>query len=225
MKKIKNLDEWGLEENIQDAKHSADVSIIFKYPDPKALIALTPKERIISINLDQLSKLAQLKALNLLDTYEITGTKKQPRGVKAKVGYPVLAKLDELDFIESIWIESIDHATKIEVKEPEGDKYFCVRMTVIIEVEGTTRRKQGIEERFVLIKASSHEDAYERLDKRKSDYAEPYLNSAGRLVSWRIESFDDCYVTEINNPHDLDKPEGVEVYSKLGSRKAPKRNS
>jgi len=43
----------------------------------------------------------------------------------------------------------------------------------------------------------SQEDAYLKLEKKKDDYIQPYLNSDGRFVRWRIESFDDSYETEI----------------------------
>ena|ERR1700761_7106962 len=118
-------------------------------------------------------------------------------------------------------IKNLD-AFKIEKTEGFRNKYYCVKMTVVIDVEGVTPKKQDIEERFVLIRASSFDDAYKKMENQKDDYAEPYLNSDGRLVSWRIDSFDDCYVTDITSPGDLDKPEGVEVYSKLSSRKAKK---
>jgi hypothetical protein len=62
------------------------------------------------------------------------------------------------------------------------------------------------------------------LEKQKERYVEPYLNSDGRFVRWRIDAFDDCYLTDILSPADSDNPEGVEVYSKLKSRKTKNPN-
>lgn len=121
--------------------------------------------------------------------------------------------------MDSIWIESVDHAKKIRLDEVIADKYYCIKMTVVIDLEGLVARKQKIETRFVLIKAKTSDDAYEKLDKRRDEYTHRYLNSDGRFVRWKIDSFDDCYETDITCPEDLDKEEGVEVYSKLKTRK------
>jgi hypothetical protein len=72
---------------------------------------------------------------------------------------------------------------------------------------------------LVLIKAKLFDDAYEKLAQQKDNYATRYLDADGRLVSWRIDSFDDCFATDIISKDDLDNREGVEVYSKLKSRK------
>ena len=128
--------------------------------------------------------------------------------------------LMELNFISGVHIKSIDHAILINKVESKRDSYFCIKMTVVVEIEGLSAKKQDIEERFVLIKAKSFEEAYEKLEQKKDTYAQPYLNPNGRFVRWRIESFDDCYETDIIELEDVDSPEGVEVYSQLKSRKS-----
>ncbi|WP_295795455.1 DUF4288 domain-containing protein [Mucilaginibacter sp.] len=219
MKKIYGLKEWALDKSILNAKRFVDVKIVFSYPDLKQLIEFKPKERIKKIDDIFKKNLSRLIALNLFETYEVNGTKRRPRGVTAKIKFNLLNAIAKLDFVASCWIESIDYATKIEKNEPLKPRYFCVKMTLVIEVEGIKSRKQNIEQRFVLINATSSDDAYDKLEKQKDDYNEPYLNSDGRFVRWRIDSFDDCYETDINTPKDLDCPEGLEVYSKLKSRR------
>ena len=74
---------------------------------------------------------------------------------------------------------------------------------------------QTIEERIVLVKAFSPKDADERLRREWEAYAEPYLNSDGELVRWRMEEIIDVYElgeTEID-------PKGTEVYSVLTQRR------
>jgi len=74
---------------------------------------------------------------------------------------------------------------------------------------------QTTEDRFILVRASSAEDAKKRLKRQWRDYANPYLNSKGQMVSWSLEKVTDVYdigETEIN-------PTGTEVYSKLGKRR------
>ncbi|MHB1276808.1 MAG: DUF4288 domain-containing protein [Bacteroidia bacterium] len=95
-------------------------------------------------------------------------------------------------------------------------------MTVAIEIEGRTHGLQTYEERFVLIRAKSHDDAYNKLERTRNTYSDPYLNSDGQLVRWRIESLDDCFETDIGRFKDLDDTEGTEVYSILKTRRLTK---
>ncbi len=219
MKKILNLNDWRLDKNISNAARWVDIKISLKYPDQKQFIEFKPKERVNKIDQYHKDSLNKLLTSNLFGKHEVTGTKKRPNGITTKVKYGILKTLNKLDYIDFIWIQFIDNATKIEKKEAIADKYFCVSMTVVVEIEGVSHKKQNIEKRLVLIKANSFEDAYEKLDKQKDEYSVPYLNTDGRFVRWRIHSFDDCYETDINNPKDLDNANGVEVYSKLKLRK------
>lgn len=223
MTKIENLGQWQLDKNVPNTKRFVEVKIWFTYPDPKQFIEFNPKERIKQIDSVHKTSLEKLIALNLFDEYESSGTKKRPIAVKTKIKFASLTQLNKLDFVKSISIESIDHAMQIKVSEVPYDKYFCVKMTVSIEIEGLAPKKQQIEKRFVLIKAISSDDAYEKLEKQKDNYSAPYLNSDGRFVRWRIDSFDDCYETDIINPNDFNNPAGVEVYSKLSTRKSKRR--
>jgi hypothetical protein len=222
MKNVYYLSDWKLDKSVSNAERHVDVSIGLKYPEPKQFIEFKPKERIKKIDQAYKTNLNKLIALNLFETYEITGTKKRPNGVRAKIKYNKLSLLNRLDFISVVSIMAVDKAIHIKKEKVAVDKYFCVKMTVVIEFEGISSKKQKIEKRFVIIKAKSSEDAYKKLEDQKNDYATPYLNSDGRFVRWRIDSFDDCFETDINNPKDLDNPQGVEVYSKLKSRKIDK---
>ncbi|WP_419699131.1 DUF4288 domain-containing protein [Mucilaginibacter sp. NFX135] len=221
MKKIYGLEDWVLDTNVKNNSRFVNVRIMFQYPypDQKVLIDLKPKERLKKIGDGFKDTLKRLTDLNWFDYSELVGTKKRPTGIKAKVKYRVLSKLDKLDLIGSVWIESVEHATKIEIEDKMPDKFFCVKMTVVIEVEGLSHKKQDIEKRLVLIKAQSADDAYQKLEEQKEAFIKPYLNSDGHFVRWRIDSFDDCFETDINSIKDLNKSDGVEVYSQLKSRK------
>lgn len=94
-------------------------------------------------------------------------------------------------------------------------KWYCVRAFVVICVERAESGLQNTEDRFLLIRASSFEDAKQRLKKRWREYATRYLNSNGQMVSWQLDRISDVYdtcETEID-------PNGTEVYSKLGHRR------
>ena len=93
--------------------------------------------------------------------------------------------------------------------------WYCVRAFVTICVEGATSGMQSTEERFVLLRAHSFDDAKKRLGRKWIEYATPYMNPHGQLVSWKLDRIVDTYdlvETEID-------PAGTEVYSKLGRRR------
>jgi hypothetical protein len=220
MANIFGLNKWQLDKAVSNTKRQVGVKIILKYPDQKQFINFKPRQRIKKIDEDFQHNFNNLISLELFEGYEVIGTKKRPRGVKVMISFDVLTKLKNIDSIDSLWVESVENATYNEKNERPSELFFCVKMTIVIEVEGISWKKQDIEQRFVLIKAKSSEDAYEKVEKQKDIYAEPYLNSDGRFVRFRVESFDDCFDTGISNLKDLETPEGIEVYSKLKSRKA-----
>ena len=90
-----------------------------------------------------------------------------------------------------------------------------MRALVVIRIEQAKAGLQHTEDRFLLVRATSFEDAKNRLKKQWREYATPYLNSNGEMVSWSFEKVIDVYEvgeTEI-------EPAGAEVYSKLGKRR------
>lgn len=219
MKNVYDLEGWKLDKTIPNSKRFVDVSIHIQYPDYEKFIDCKPKERRKKIDQELKESLNKLISLSLFDQFKVTGTKKSPRVLKTKVKFSALRKLSKLDYISLISVGSVDHAIKIEVHQAPVDKYFCVKMTAVIEIEGVSSKRQSIEQRFVIIRAKTSDEAYEKLEAQRDDYTHTYLNSDGRLVRWRIDSFDNCYETDIKKPKDIDDPEGIEVYSKLKSRK------
>jgi hypothetical protein len=100
---------------------------------------------------------------------------------------------------------------------PRALQWFCVRGLVAIRIERVTSGMQTTEDRFVLVRAHSPDDAIARLKSHWRDYAVPYLNAKGRLVSWSLERVVDVYSLQENS---ID-PAGTEVYSSLGRRRIP----
>lgn len=215
-------DDWLLDKGFPNNERLVDISIYLVYPDILTLVDYAPAIRKKMIDRDQKEKLRTLIKTGYFEKYTLNGTMRRPRGIKVKVLYSLLPKIEKLDFVQNIFINHIDGAVK--AKPVNVKQLFCVKMTVVIEIEGIGSGFQNIEDRLVLIKAKSSEDAYKKLEKKKDDYSQPYLNSDGRLVRWRIESFDDCYETNIRNVDELNNNDGVEVYSKLRKRKQKKEN-
>jgi hypothetical protein len=100
-------------------------------------------------------------------------------------------------------------------RTPESEWWFCVRALVAVRVEGETRGLQTVEDRFVLVMASDFDDAERRLRSMWREYAEPYLNPQGQMVSWTLDEVVDVFDTMETQ---LD-PKGTEVYSKLRGRR------
>jgi hypothetical protein len=214
-----DLTGWKLDSKINEDQRLVTVTIHLKYPDITPFLELKRKKRIKAIDQDYQSKLSIIVSSGVFSDYEITGTSKRPIGIKATLALNLLEELEVDHLISGITVHNVANAKKLAVKSKGIEKFFCVKMTVIIEIENLKSKKQDIEERLVLIKATSANDAYEKLDDKNGGYATPYLNPHGRLVRWRIYSLDDCYETDIITPKDIELPEGVEVYSKLKSKK------
>jgi hypothetical protein len=223
MKKVFSLDNWTIIKKISTSKRMAYATIYVKYPTWKMVAKLDLTDRKKFQNEFVKNNFQKLIDKQYFDTYEIVGNKKRPIGVEAKLTLASILKLSKLTFISNIFINELDGAEK--KLDELIEKFFCVKMTVSIQIEGFTTGIQSCEDRYVLVKASSFENAYKKVKKQEKKYSEPYLNSDLRLVRWKIESYDDCYVTDALSIDDFNKPEGIEVFSKLRARKLTKERA
>ncbi len=125
-----------------------------------------------------------------------------------------VSALTEAPGVRSIYVMRIEgHRRRVSSKSPLT--WYCVRAFVVIQVEDARLGNQGTEDRFVLVRASSFEDAKKRLKLQWQEYATPYLNSDGQMVRWSLDKIIDIY-----DLIDVDiNPDGTEVYSKLGQRR------
>lgn len=221
--KISSLKDWSLNLNFPAELRYAEVAIMLQYVDVNSISHFEPKERKKKIDEDQREKFQKLIQTYLFNDYKIIGTSKRPKGIKTRIPFSILYDIEKLPYVEGVIFIKIDGARKKRQKKVQ--RYFCVKMTAVIEIEGYQDGLQKIEDRFVIIKAQSQDDAYLKLEKQKENYVAPYLNSDGRFVRWRIESFDDSYEIELHNITDLNNPEGVEVYSKFRSRRLKKEKA
>ena len=89
--------------------------------------------------------------------------------------------------------------------------WFCVWGVVAIQMEGKIKGAVSLEDRLVLVRAMSPDDARRRLERMWSKYAEPYMNPDGYLVRWKLISVQDVYELSDNEIN----PRGTEVYSRL----------
>ncbi len=220
MNRVFNLDEWIITKEISDKERMVDVSIYLKYPKFDSLINFSPNERKSRTNFELKEKYKLLLETDLIETYKKIGSASRPSGIETRVSLANLNKIAKLKFVNNIFVKKVSGAKKKPIKI--NSSFFCVKMTVAIQIEGYKKGMQTYEERMVLVKAKSFEDAYKKVEKQKKDYELPYLNSNGELVRWKIESFDDCYSTGKDFIEEFDEPNGVEVFSSLKKRRLNK---
>lgn len=123
-------------------------------------------------------------------------------------------KIAGLSQVEDVWINRIERVKKRPT--PKTMHYYAVRGRVAVQIEGQTSGYQKTEDRIVLVKAFSEEDACRRLQKEWKDYAAPHLNEDGRLFRFLLEEIVDVYNPSIYDEKNLS---GTEVYSDMGRRR------
>jgi hypothetical protein len=194
-----------------------ETSIYLQYPEISNLIHLLPSDRKKKIDLELAGKFEKFIQAFPQIVYQRIGTKKRPRGIHASISLDEAKLIAESDIVNSIFVKDIHQARKKRVRSSQC--FFCVKMTVAIQIEGLEKGLQTYEQRLVLIRAKSEQDAYSKLEQQREVYGKPYLNSDGRQVRWMIESLDDCYAIDVSKLSDFIHPSGVEVFSKLKTRK------
>ncbi|PJJ59021.1 DUF4288 domain-containing protein [Hymenobacter chitinivorans] len=218
LSKIMNENEWPLA--AVSASAVATVSIHFAWPANDQLYDFAPEKRIGAIDDLMRGHINQVVSSGLLQSYTVVMVeRRRPRSLQAEIFVENLPALSKLPGVDRIAITKVAGFKKKRPRPTNKLKFHCVKMTVAIQIEGAEGGLQKYEERYVLLKAVSCEDAYQRLEATRADYAQPYLNSDGYFVRWRIESLDDCYETGIETAAEFNSPHGVEVFSILKNRK------
>ncbi|MCA8829021.1 DUF4288 domain-containing protein [Hymenobacter pini] len=217
MSKILNEADWPLHQLVPGT--ALDVTLHLTNPPLDVLRPMLPKARLVFGNQFRKQHLEQLKALGLLRACVPFPDTRQPRGATGSVSVEQLQQLAKLPFVESLWINGIQSVQSRKRRKRPARSFHCVQTTVAVQIEGETQELQLYEQRWLLIKAASCEDAREKVRNASRTYAEPYLNSDGKLVRWQLESVDDCYETGLTKLSELDNPDGAEVFSILKRRR------
>lgn len=227
---IPELKDWKFKKgSFPNGETKMTVRIIIDYPSniktpDKKVMAMTPTQRSKIIN-DHIIKHTNpvIRKFKLTD-YKWIKPDKHLHGIELKTTLDVYKKLKKVKTI-IVHISRISGGKKI-IKKREGGiwgGFFCVKVTIAIQIEKAKKGMQTWEERYILIKAKSFDDAFNKVEKNAKNYTSgPYINPYGQLVRWKIESYDDCYHTSIYNPKQLNDEEGVEVFSTLKLRKMTK---
>lgn len=222
MKLRTNLDEWGLsEESLARLNHLAQVSIHIKYPGYEPFVDLAPQERRRAIDAHHRQAYRRLIALLPDIDFQRLGNHIRPIGIQIQIQLDQLARLlpilaQDAD-LNSVSIETIEG---LELKATEQEAFFwSIQARFAIQIENVTGGLQKYEDRLLLVKAFTEEEAQQKLLKGFESYAKPYLNSSGLLVRWKFEAFTDSYRLDVCSPEDFLNEQGVEVFSILGNRR------
>lgn len=173
---------------------------------------MTPSERKVFIRKEMSNEVHLLAESGKFYDWKIIYERGQHVGIKGNVKIAAIEQIASSDNVQCVRIEKTNGVKKRKSSK-KSLRFFCIKMTVGIQIEGKTQGIQNYEERYVLFEADSSEEAFDKAQKTIQIYEEPYLNSDGLLVRWKVEGLDDAYdVSELNKMRDFRRPEGVEVF-------------
>ena len=209
------LDEFGLKLNQLTSLGSLKIKlhVYLKHIDEKSLFRFKPKERAAKTKAHYESLLTRVMARWKDGPIKVSWTRRQPRGFSASIEARYVHKLLKMPEIGSIWLDEIPGRKRRCLKLQE--KWFAVQARFSIQVEGQVKGFQSYEDRIVMVRAISFEDAEKRLLPEFREYGSPYLNPYGYMARWHFEKVLDVY--EVGDEQ-ID-PKGVEVFSVLNRRR------
>jgi hypothetical protein len=219
--KVEGLQAWDLAGVAEEAQ-VAEVTIFAARPAlTDEFLRQTPAGRLATIAQQLRAGLDTVLATGKLSNWKLLKDTDRRKGryygVRGEIKLLDLSAIAQLAAVDRIQIEKTNgkkHRRPQAAKKKLG--YYCVKMTVAIQIEGCRQGLQTWEERYVLYRAFSETEAATKAKEAASDYEKPYLNSEGLLVRWKVESVDDVYEVVQENAKDLD---GAEVFSKLHGRR------
>jgi hypothetical protein len=221
MSKVEGLENWDLA-GVPEQQRVAKVLISVAYPGiTDELLLKKPTERLEAIAEQMQAALDEVLVTEKLSNWKLLSDYGQRCGrfnkVQGEIRIADIEAIAQLTSVASIRVEKTNgkRVKPSAVSKPKR-RYYCVKMTLAIQVEGHVKGMQGVEERYVLFKAFTEDEAVAKAKEAALSYEKPYLNSAGELVRWQVESFDDVYEVVLDNEQDLN---GAEVFSAIKNRK------
>jgi len=214
--KIYNLEDFGLDLDslLALGKRKVKLRAHIRYPKVSSIFPLPPDERKRKTDQSLREKFQSVKKRWPAKEFEIIGTKIRPSGIEGEVEAQAIAEILTVREFDHIWIESVQGRKRSTV--PDNTLYwFGVKAIFAIQVEGKKTGLQTYEERIVILKAKTFEDAERRVLKEFKAYGNPYLNGDGEMVRWQFEKILDTYAIQ---EEELD-PKGTEVFSVLKGRR------
>jgi hypothetical protein len=192
----------------------AELTIKIAGPDFKTLKDIETESRRTHINEVVQKKIDTLVKQFHIAKYDLIKENQLVSGLRTRINFDALNQLKKSQLIaeEGIIIHKLQGAKKIESKS--AYHYFCIKLILGLFIENQTE-PNITEEKFILIKAKSFEDAYKRIEKNANQYEYEYLNNNMEIAQWKFINMKDCYMTKIQKTADFIKPSGNQVFSKI----------
>jgi len=214
--KILNLAQWGLSPSALTRLGNRPVSIWIhqKGPSIRRLFPLPPAERQARVAAFLARGLKALEKRCPQGALKVRGDGVEAWTIDARIPAKTVVELSRLPSVSSVFIEKIQGLPRCGPRKDRSG-WFAVREKVAVQVEGQVRGYQTVEDRIVLLKARSERHARRLAARNSKEYGEPYLNSDGYMVRWKLEEIVDVYSL---SEDEIDEA-GTEVYSRLGARR------
>lgn len=176
---------------------------------------LTAKERLTIRAEWYKTHLHRLTGLPLFKQITQTKLTKSHASFTATLKASLLPKLLKEEGILYISLLAVEGRKKRNPRPQKSLDWYAVKGIYAIQVEGAIKGMQSYEERILLVRAMSFDEAKKKAWKESENYVDPYLNSNGEVVRWQLEKIVDIYWTSIE---EFD-PNGTEVFSALYQRR------
>lgn len=214
MNRLQNIHKWVLDISYPFTSRMAELTIKIAGPDFNTLKEIEPDERRAYINEIVQKKIDTLVKQFHVSKYDLLKENQLVSGIRTRINFEALNQLKKSQLIaeEGIIIHKLQGAKKIESKS--AYHYYCIKLILGLFIENKTE-PNITEEKFILIKAKSFEDAYKRIEKNAKQYEYEYLNNNMEIAQWKFISMNDCYMTKIQKTADFIKQSGNQVYSKI----------
>jgi hypothetical protein len=212
---ICGLDEFGLSIGQLCSLGSVRIKLYvsLRHINELSLFKLQPKRRIEKMRSHYELLFSRVKKNWSDGTLKISWIRQQPRGFTASIEAGQVSHLLRMPEIGGLFLEDVPGRKRINVKPKE--RWFAVKARFAIQIEGQTAGLQSYEDRIVIVKACSFEDAENKLQPQFKQYSAPYLNPHGFMARWAYERILDCY--EIGD-EEIDA-RGTEFFSVLARRR------
>jgi hypothetical protein len=163
---------------------------------------------VVQKKIDTLVKQFQIAKYDLIRENQLVS------GLRIRINFDALNQLKKSQLIaeDGIIIHKLQGAKKIESKS--AYHFFCINLILGLFIENQSE-PNIVEEKFILIKAKSFEDAYKRIEKNAKLYEYEYLNNNMEIAQWKFINMKNCYMTKIQNTADFINPSGNQVFSKI----------
>jgi hypothetical protein len=205
---------------LESSNPTVTASIYLKYPNYEAWLELKPKKRLEAIRTAQNEQFEAFK--EDLTALKVDTASMELHQIEVSLPYQELLEIEPNVAVGRIFIHKIE-GLETEALTPESS-FFGVKARCVIQVEGQRRGQQNVEERILLVKASSFKQAEKRVKKAFKKYEKPYLNTEGKQIVWKFDKIVDIFDTGVVDIEEFDSKEGVEVFSRIKNRKLKEKH-